>query len=120
MQMSSISCENAEHYTWGERCDGWYLTKNKKLCVIEEQMPPGTSETLHYHKQSQQFFYVISGEAVMEATGREILLRVGEGVQISPGTNHRIKNLSRQAIRFLVISEPPSHGDRVELKGAKR
>jgi mannose-6-phosphate isomerase-like protein (cupin superfamily) len=70
MQMSSISSENAEHYMWGETCDGWYLTKNIKLCVIEEQMSPGASETLHYHKESQQLFYVISGEAVMEARGR--------------------------------------------------
>jgi hypothetical protein len=37
MTIHSISRENAEHYVWGEVCDGWRLAKDAKLSVIEEQ-----------------------------------------------------------------------------------
>ena len=40
MTIHSISRENAEHYVWGEICDGWHLVKDAKLSVIEEQMVP--------------------------------------------------------------------------------
>lgn len=111
--MNPISRASAEHYTWGGSCDGWHLVKDTALSVIEEQMPPGTSEVLHYHKRCQQFFYLLSGEAVMEAESREVRLCAGEGVHILPGVRHQIRNASNQPARFLVISQPPSHGDRV-------
>ena len=31
----------AEHYTWGDGCDGWHLVKGADLSVIQERMPPG-------------------------------------------------------------------------------
>lgn len=111
--MHVISLSSAEHYTWGDNCDGWHLVKDASLSVIEEQMPAGTSEVRHSHQRAQQFFYVLSGEAVMEVAGSENILSVGAGVHIPPGTIHRIWNRSTQPVRFLVISQPPSHGDRV-------
>jgi hypothetical protein len=55
---SAIGKANAEHYTWGQRCDGWYFVKNDEMTVIEERMPPGTAETLQVHAKSRQFFYI--------------------------------------------------------------
>jgi mannose-6-phosphate isomerase-like protein (cupin superfamily) len=66
MQVNSVSRATAERYGWGNNCDGWHLLKDADLSVIEEQMPPGTSEVMHCHHQAQQFFYVLSGRCVME------------------------------------------------------
>lgn len=49
---SAISRANAEHYTWGQGCDGWYLVKDDQLTVIQERMPPGTAETFHKHTRA--------------------------------------------------------------------
>ena len=54
----AIGHRNAEHYTWGEDCDGWHLVREPALSVIEESMPPGAQEVRHYHEKAQQFFYV--------------------------------------------------------------
>jgi len=43
-----ISTENAEHFIWGNACDGWHLLRSDSLSVIQERMPPETSEQLHY------------------------------------------------------------------------
>jgi len=103
--------------THGARvCDGWHLLKNEALSVIEECMPPGTEEVTHYHEQAQQFFYVLSGEAVMDISGEEVRIYARQGVTMPPKTAHKIKNVAREPVRFLMISQPSSHGDRVVVK----
>jgi mannose-6-phosphate isomerase-like protein (cupin superfamily) len=109
---TAVSIEHAEHYTWGKDCDGWHLVKNEQLSVIEEVMPPGTSEVRHHHDTAQQFFYVLAGEVAMEVEGRTVQLPAGNGISIMPGAPHQISNPFNAAARFLVISQPPSHGDR--------
>ena len=108
----AVSCANVEHYRWGNVCDGWHLVKDARLSVIEECMPPGAAEIRHQHKQSQQFFYVLAGEVLMEVEGQTTLIQVGSGIRVLPGTRHQIRNQSSTPARFLVISQPPSHGDR--------
>jgi len=111
-ESTAISKSTAEHYFWGSHCDGWHLVKNPQLSVIQERMPAGATEVRHFHHHAQQFFYVLAGKAVMEVEGRPIVLDAGEGVWIPAGTRHQMMNNSADETSFLVISHPPSHGDR--------
>ncbi|HKU25804.1 MAG TPA: cupin domain-containing protein [Candidatus Sulfotelmatobacter sp.] len=111
---SPVSRDNAEHYRWGVDCDGWYLVHNKDLSVIEELMPPGSAEIRHHHEQAQQFFYILDGEVLMEIDGENHLLSAGTGIHIQAGRHHQIRNPSAGAVRFLVVSQPSSRGDRIE------
>jgi mannose-6-phosphate isomerase-like protein (cupin superfamily) len=112
MEISPISKATAEHYIWGNRCDGWHLVKNPQLSVTQERMPAGTAEGRHFHHQAQQFFYILSGEAVMEVDGRAMALTAGEGIWIPAGTSHQMRNDSGDEVHFLVVSQPPAQGDR--------
>ncbi|MFI5159354.1 MAG: cupin domain-containing protein, partial [Sphingobacteriales bacterium] len=98
---------------WGDQCDGWHLLQTEGLSVIEERMPPGTSEQLHFHNNARQLFYILSGTAAFEIEGETKSLKKGQSVYIPKSTKHRIFNQSKQDLCFLVISEPKSHGDRV-------
>jgi mannose-6-phosphate isomerase-like protein (cupin superfamily) len=109
-----VSRDNAEHYRWGDDCDGWHLVKDKQLSVIEEFMPPGAAEVRHHHEHSQQFFYILNGEVLMEINGQKKLIPAGSGIRILPGTRHQIHNPSSGPVRFLVVSQPASHGDRID------
>jgi len=110
-----ISKEYAEHYQWGNQCDGWHLVKNKNLSVIHEQMPANTAEVYHYHQQAQQFFFVLSGTATMEIDGQRIVLQANEGIEIPALQPHQMRNDSLADVEFLVISQPNSRGDRQPL-----
>jgi len=112
--MSKISIANAQHYAWGEACDGWFLLEGDELSVIEERVPPGMAETRHRHAMSRQFFYVLDGEATLEVDGEVHVLRAGEGLHVSPGAAHQLRNDGAGDTRFLVVSAPKSHGDRSE------
>lgn len=113
-----ISKHQAEHYVWGAACDGWHLVKQSEISVIQESMPPGTQEVRHSHRRSRQFFFVLSGEATFEVDGRKETIGRHEGLEIPPGVTHQIFNASASSLEFLVISTPPSHGDRVETDDA--
>ena len=107
-----ISSASAEHYTWGAQCDGWHLVRAPGLSVIQERMPPGTSEVRHRHAHSRQFFFVLAGELTLEVLGAVHVLTAGMGLEIAPGVAHQAVNRSSAPAEFLVISQPPSHGDR--------
>ncbi len=111
--MEPISTESAEHYVWGEVCDGWHLVRTPELSVIEERMPPGASEQRHRHEIARQFFYVLAGELTMEVDGVMRILTAGAGLEIAPGQAHQAMNQSAANVRFLVVSQPRSHGDRI-------
>ena len=114
MSATPISATNAEHYTWGDACDAWYLVRTPTLNIIEELMPPGTSETPHHHTQAHQFFYVLAGELTLTVDDEAHTLNPHQGLEILPDQIHQAINRSSAAVRFLVTSYPPSHNDRID------
>ncbi len=113
--MQKIDTITAEHYVWGQGCDGWHLLNREDLSVIEERVLPGEQEQRHYHQRSRQFFYILQGEAVMEVDGATITLQARQGIEIPPGVLHQFRNCSDSSVMFLVISAPKAQGDRVEV-----
>ncbi len=109
---SLISTDTAEHYTWGANCDGWFLLKSESHHVIQERMPPGTAEQMHWHRNSRQLFYVLKGELTMRRESVSTIIPAGHCVIIDPLSAHQARNDSKEDVEFLVISVPPSHGDR--------
>lgn len=112
---SAVDRSNAEHYVWGEGCDGWHLLKRLDLSVIAERVPAGASEVRHFHVESRQFFFILNGCAVIEVDGRRNELHAGQGLEIAPGQAHQFRNESDGDVQFLVISQPTSRGDRIDV-----
>ena len=110
---SPVSRSQSDHYTWAGQCDGWHLARSTALSVIEERMPPATREARHRHAHARQFFYVLSGVLTMEVEGTRHRLEARAGIEIPPGAAHQALNESSGDVEFLVVSTPPSHGDRI-------
>lgn len=109
-----ISASPENHYSWGDGCDGWHLVRAAALSVIEERMPPGTSEVRHWHARARQFFYVLAGTLRIEVEGATHELEAGSGLELPSGTAHQARNDGDVDVRFIVISSPPHRGDRRE------
>lgn len=110
-----ISTENTEHYIWGDSCDGWHLLKRDDFSVIQERVPAGGSEVMHYHNTARQFFYVLDGQGTMVFEDKTVVLEKGQGIEIPPQVKHQFKNQSADDVHFLVMSVPTTHEDRVNL-----
>ncbi|MFI4940150.1 MAG: cupin domain-containing protein [Burkholderiales bacterium] len=115
MSIQAIDRSSAEHYTWGDVCDGWHLVKNAEMSVIAERVPPGAKETRHFHSTARQFFFILSGVAIIEINGQRVALSPGQGIEVAPGTPHQFINESSDDVHFLVVSHPGTRGDRVEI-----
>jgi len=109
-----VSADNAEHYKWGAGCDGWHLVKTPALSVIKERVPSGCEEVRHFHKLSEQFFFVLSGVASLEVDGQTNVIEAQQGMHVPAGVPHQLRNDQDRDLVFIVTSVPPSHGDRVE------
>lgn len=116
LETSPVDTSNAEHYRWGEVCDGWHLLKSQNLSVIQELVPPGASEVKHVHAIAHQFFYVLTGSARIEFESHFCDLRAGQGIHVAAGVAHRFTNRAKEAVSFLVISSPTTAGDRKNLE----
>ncbi len=72
------------------------------------------SQPLSY-EVARQLFFILLGVATMEMPNRTETLGAGEAIDILPGAPHQMHNRSDNDLEFLVISQPPSHGDKVSL-----
>jgi len=101
------------HYVWGNHCDGWNLVDNADLSVKMERMPPHTTEQLHFHQRSRQFFFILKGTAVFETEEGRIEVKARQGLEIRPQLRHRILNEGEEDLEFILCSQPSTTGDRV-------
>ncbi len=110
-----ISKQNAAHYQWGNHCDAWTLLQSENGIVKEEKMPPNTEEQLHYHNETEQFFYILEGKASFYIASDVVHASKNEGIHIPVGVAHKISNETSEDLRFLVLSFPGNVNDRLNM-----
>jgi mannose-6-phosphate isomerase-like protein (cupin superfamily) len=108
--------QSLKHYQWANVCDSWNLVDNAGLSVKQEMMPVGTSEQLHYHEKSQQFFFILAGTATLEIEGNQIEVSTQEGLQVLAGGKHRIINNGKTNLEFILCSQPSISNDRINIE----
>ncbi|HMF41766.1 MAG TPA: cupin domain-containing protein, partial [Polyangia bacterium] len=107
---------NAEHYRWGEICDGWRLVNGSDLSVVQERIPPSAGEVRHYHQRARQCFFVLSGQLDIEVGEQKVRVSSGDALEVAPGEPHRVRNVGDADATFLVVSAPTTLGDRINLE----
>lgn len=114
--MTSITnIHNALSYSWGKNCKSFLLNESDGLSVKLETMPPDTTEQLHYHNHATQVFFILTGNAAFIVDGNSFELQANDSLTILPGQKHLIKNESNRDLTFLVISQPDTQNDRINL-----
>ena len=82
----------------------------EKQSLAEATVPAGTSTERHYHKLSEEFYFVQSGKGLMELDGEEREIGPGDAVVIPVGAWHQITGI--EEVRFLCCCAPPyAHED---------
>lgn len=79
--------------------------------LAEASLPVGSATERHYHKLSEEFYFMQEGTGKMEIDGEEREVGPGDCVLIPPGAWHQI-TATREPLRFLCCCAPPySHDD---------
>ena len=80
--------------------------------LAEATVPEGTATERHYHKKSEEFYFILEGSGTMEIDGESKPIDVGDAILIPPGAWHQITAESNSALKFLCCCAPPySHKD---------
>ncbi|RYD72575.1 MAG: cupin domain-containing protein [Verrucomicrobiaceae bacterium] len=78
--------------------------------LAEAQVPAGTATQRHYHKLSEEFYFILAGRGVMEIDGEEREVGPGDAILIPAGAWHTIT--ASETLRFLCCCAPPyAHED---------
>lgn len=80
--------------------------------LAEATIPVGGATERHYHKASEELYFLLEGSGVMEIDGASRPVSVGDAILIPPGAWHQIS--ATTDLRFLCCCAPPySHDDTV-------
>ena len=78
--------------------------------LAEATVPVGQPTERHYHKLSEEFYFILEGQGTMEIDGETREVASGDAILIPPGAWHQITAV--QTLRFLCCCAPPySHED---------
>jgi mannose-6-phosphate isomerase-like protein (cupin superfamily) len=77
----------------------------KNQSLAEARVPTGRSTQRHYHKDSEEFYYVLSGRGRMEIDGEVRTVGAGDAVLIPAGSWHGIAAM--EELVFLCCCAPP-------------
>lgn len=82
----------------------------EKQSLAEATLPVGASTERHYHRLSEEFYYVLEGRGMMEIDGEQREVGPGDAVLIPAGAWHQIR--ATEDLRFLCCCAPPyAHED---------
>jgi len=80
--------------------------------LAEAAVPPGGATQRHYHRLSEEFYFILEGSGVMEIDGESQAVRPGDAILIPPGAWHQISAGPEGELRLLCCCAPPyAHED---------
>lgn len=85
----------------------------EKQSLAEASLPPGGATQRHYHRISEEFYYILEGRGTMEINGEAHGVGPGDAILIPAGAWHQIRSEEDgDSLRFLCCCAPPySHND---------
>ncbi|MDF1826223.1 MAG: cupin domain-containing protein [Verrucomicrobiales bacterium] len=80
--------------------------------LAEATLPPGGATERHYHLVSEEFYYILSGDGIMEIEGETREVGPGDAILIPKGDWHQIRANESVELKLLCCCSPPySHED---------
>ncbi|MEI6338312.1 MAG: cupin domain-containing protein [Verrucomicrobiota bacterium] len=78
--------------------------------LAEASLPPAAATDRHYHKLSEELYFLLEGTGTMEINGETRAVGTGDAIVIPAGAWHQIT--AATALRFLCCCAPPyAHED---------
>ena len=80
--------------------------------LAEATLEPSQATARHYHRTTEEIYFVLKGSGDLEVDGERRRLRPGDAALIPPGAWHTFENDGNSELRFLCCCAPPySHDD---------
>lgn len=74
--------------------------------LVHVVIPSGKSSQAHYHKVSEETYYILNGVGLMRVGSKTFRLYPGQACLIKPLETHQIYNDGADDLEFLTVSAP--------------
>lgn len=82
--------------------------------LAEATIGPGVTTDAHYHPQSEEIYYILTGSGEMKIGNETQIVSPGDAISIPPGLVHQIRNIGQSPLRLLCCCAPGyEHDDTV-------
>jgi mannose-6-phosphate isomerase-like protein (cupin superfamily) len=110
MDISSV--RTAEPFTTKDGSTIRELHHTAAQSLAEATLEPDQATERHYHRLSEEIYFVLKGSGDMEVDGEHRRIAVGDAVLIPPGAWHTLHNNGTSELRILCSCSPPyAHED---------
>jgi mannose-6-phosphate isomerase-like protein (cupin superfamily) len=89
--------------------------------LAEAKLPVGGATQEHYHRQTEEIYYITHGMGRIRIDGELRDVAVGDAIAIRPGQRHKLWNLGAEPLRLLCCCAPAyEHSDTVITESGPR
>ena len=81
-------------------------TAARRQSLAEATVDPGRETAEHFHPQSEELYYFVTGEGRMRLDADESPVTAGDCVVIPPGTTHKLWNTGTAPLVLLCCCAP--------------
>jgi mannose-6-phosphate isomerase-like protein (cupin superfamily) len=74
--------------------------------LAEARVAPGASTTPHFHRLTEEIYYIVAGSGRMRIEDEVCDVAPGDAIAIPPGLKHQITNTGRTTLRLLCCCAP--------------
>jgi mannose-6-phosphate isomerase-like protein (cupin superfamily) len=78
----------------------------KNQSLAEARVAPEKATIEHYHKRSEEIYYILEGKGQIKIEGEIGEVEPGDGIAIHPGKKHKIWNTGDRELVFLCCCSP--------------
>ena len=78
----------------------------EKQSLAEARIAPGLTTQAHYHPQTEEIYYILTGIGRMTIDGQTREVAEGDAIAIPPGAIHQIQNHGQAELRLLCCCVP--------------
>jgi len=89
----------------------------RRQSLAEARLLPGRSTEEHYHIQTEEIYYILSGRGQIIVNGEKRDVEKHDGIAIPPGTRHKITNTGPEDLIFLCCCVPAYEDDDTVMTG---
>ncbi len=117
--MDVINIEQVEPFTTKDGSEIRELLAHRNSCIqnqslAEARLPPGASTTGHHHVKTEEIYYLLEGQGMMQIGEDRHPVAPGDAIAIPPGAYHQITNTGQTVLKFLCCCAPTyEHDDTV-------
>ena len=89
----------------------------EKQSLAEARLAPGLSTTPHFHRRTEEIYYILQGQGLMQIGDLIRAVGPGDAIAIPPLATHQITNSGSESLVFLCCCAPAYEHDDTVLVG---